>query len=231
MPQGHGQYGPISLALELLGERWTLLVIRELLQGSHRFSDLRRGLPRMSPTLLALRLRTLEEAEVLTRSERDGVVEYRLTQAGRELESVVTGLGVWGARWARELESDDLDPRFLMWSIHRRIDRSQLPAGRTVVLFEFDDAPVHYDRFWLLCRRSGVEVCLRDPGYEVGLRVASDVRTLTDVWRGRRSFSGALRSGDFRLFGPGPLRRTFPTWLQLSALAAVPRPTRRTVSA
>lgn len=231
MPRGHGQYCPISLATELLGERWTLLVIRELLHGARRFNDLRRGLPRMSPTLLAARLRTLEEADVLTRTEHSGFVEYRLTRAGRELESVVTGLGVWGARWARELEPDDLDPRFLMWSIHRRIHRAALPPGRTVVLFEFDDAPAHYDRFWLICRRSEVEVCLRDPGWRAELRVASDVRALTEVWLGRRSFSAALRSGDLRLFGPGPLRRAFPSWLQLSAFAAVRRPRQRALGA
>jgi DNA-binding HxlR family transcriptional regulator len=139
MGASYRQFCPVAKAVELLDERWTLLLVRELLVGSERFNDLRRGLPRMSPSLLSRRLHQLVAAGVLTREESGGEVRYRLTPAGQELRPVVEALSVWGTRWIPALADGELDPKLLMWDMHRNVDRAQVPAGRTVVQFDFSD--------------------------------------------------------------------------------------------
>jgi DNA-binding HxlR family transcriptional regulator len=145
--KGYGQFCPVALATELLCERWTLLVVRELVAGSTRFNELRRGVPLMSPSLLTQRLRTLEEAGVVDRIERaGGGVEYRLTEAGRDLRALIDTLGAWGARWSRAMREEDLDPGLLMWDVRRRLDLDTMPRDRLIVLFEFDDLPAQNGR-------------------------------------------------------------------------------------
>ena len=122
MPSHYGQFCPVAKAMELLDERWTLLVVRELMLGSRHFNALRRGVPRMSPALLSKRLHTLVRAGVVERREDGNRVSYRLTEAGRELEPIVEAVGRWGVRWVPELGDEDLDPHLLMWDIHRNVD-------------------------------------------------------------------------------------------------------------
>ena len=218
----YGQFCPVAKAMELLDERWTMLVVRELGAGSTQFNELRRGVPRMSPTLLSKRLRTLVRAGVVERTETDGDVRYRLTAAGEELRPVVEALGVWGSRWIPELGEEDLDPHLLMWDVRRNVVRERVPDGRTVVTFRFPDRPVGVRDWWLVIDDE-VDVCDFDPGYEVQVRAEIDLGLLVEVWRGDLDWPDVLRDGTLRLAGPEPLRRAFPSWFARSPFVAVPR--------
>lgn len=221
----YGQFCPVAKAMELLDERWTLLVVRELLMGSRHFNDLRRGVPRMSPALLSKRLRTLIRAGVVERRERGGRVEYVLTDAGNELRPVVEALGRWGTRWVPELGEDDLDPHLLLWDMHRSLDLDAIPDGRTVLHFRFPGLPRPVAWWWLVIDADAVDVCDVDPGFPATLTVTSSLPTLVDLWRGEISWPEATRRG-LRLDGPSWARRALPRWLRLSAFAPVPRPAR-----
>lgn len=225
MQQGFRQFCPIALASEVLTQRWSLLIIRELLAGSSRFSDIRRGVPRISASLLKTRLETLEQAQIVERrrTRARGIDEYFLTGAGRELEPLLTQIGKWGQRWARDIRPEDLDPGWLVWNIHRRLDTTKMPPGRTVVQIEFTDAPRNHKYFWLVHRNGDVEVCLKPPGFPVDLLVRTTIRVMAEVWRGIRTTRGEIRSGNVRLEGPVSLRRAFPEWLMLSAFASTKR--------
>jgi DNA-binding HxlR family transcriptional regulator len=219
------QFCPVALASEVLAERWTLLIVRELLCGSCRFNEIRRGVPKMSASLLKQRLDTLEHAEIVERraSGRGHTAEYVLTPAGRELQPVVAAIGTWGQRWAREIRPEDLDPGWLVWNVHRRLNLAEMPPGSTVIEFEFTDMPSRQRRFWLLHSDGEVEVCLKPPGLAADVRVSTTVRVFAEVWRGLRSLTGEVRAGRLRIDGPPALRRSFPKWLLLSVYASVER--------
>jgi DNA-binding HxlR family transcriptional regulator len=210
---GYGQYCPIAHALDVLGERWSLLIARDLLVGTTRFNDLARGLPGLSRSLLAKRLRQFERAGLLER--RDG--EYVLTPAGRELEPIVFGLGEWGARWAfGEPDAEELDPDLLVWWMHTRLDTSQLPGRRHVLHLRFSD---ERKRFWIVIEDGVPSVCLVDPGYEVDVMISSSLQTMYSVWLGRISLERALRTGEVEFTGPKELTRRMPDVLRLSPVA------------
>jgi DNA-binding HxlR family transcriptional regulator len=234
---GYGQFCPVAKAAEIFAERWTPLVLRELLAGSHRFSDLQRGVPLMSRTLLARRLRELEDTGVIQRVPKSSGrgAEYYLTAAGQELQQVIEGLGEWGQRWVRqEVESpDDLDPSLLMWDIHRRLNVNRLPSGRVVIQFDFRGVPKSFrsqKMFWLILKRPEVDVCLKDPGFEVDLFVSADLSALTKAWLGDIRLTEAMRSGLVTVEGPRKLVEAFPGWLALSGFAGVERPRRAAAS-
>jgi len=218
------QFCPVAKAMELLDERWTLLVVRELLSGSEHFNELRRGLPRMSPTLLSRRLHLLVRAGILDRRTDGGDVRYVLTAAGEELRPVVEALGAWGVRWIGELGDRDLDPKLLLWDMHRNIDHAAVPDGRTVIQFRFPDAPVSMRDWWLVVSGGEADVCDADPGYDVAVTVRGSLRSLVEVWRGDRTWSDALRARAIEVLGPERLRRGLPRWFTLSSFASVPRP-------
>ena len=225
MQQSFGQFCPVALASEVLTQRWTLLILRELFAGSSRFNDIRRGVPRISATLLKDRLETLEQAEILERRkgrDRDAH-EYFLTEAGRELKPVITQIGEWGQRWARDIRPEDLDPGWLVWNMHRRLNTAEMPRGRTLIRIEFTDAPRNHRNFWLLATDGAVEVCLKPPGYAVDLSVRTTVRVMAEVWRGIRSLREELRADSVELEGRSELRRAFPRWLLLSVYAPIRR--------
>ncbi|MEU4427325.1 helix-turn-helix domain-containing protein [Actinoplanes sp. NPDC024001] len=224
MGASYGQFCPVAKAMELLDERWTVLVIRELLSGSRRFNDLRRGLPRMSPTLLSRRLHQLAAAGLIERQQFGAEVEYTLTPAGKELEPIVRALGVWGTRWIPELGDRDLDPKLLLWDMRREIDLGAVPRRRTVLQFSFPAAPPKLRDWWLVIRPDEVDLCDVDPGHEVDVRVTAELRCLTDVWLGNRTWDAALRSGGLSFAGPEGLRRALPGWFRQSAFAGTPRP-------
>ncbi len=221
------QFCPVAKAMELLDERWTMLVIRELVSGSERFNDLRRGVPRMSPTLLSRRLQQLVRAGIVERRTDGTDVRYVLTEAGEELRPVVVALGTWGIRWIGELGDADLDPKLLLWDMHRNVDATAVPAGRTVVQFRFPDAPREARDWWLVLTRDDADVCDVDPGFGVAVTVTANLRSLVRVWRGDLTWSGALRAGDIEVQGPEALRRAVPAWFTLSGFAEVPRPAAR----
>jgi DNA-binding HxlR family transcriptional regulator len=221
----YGQVCPVALALEVVGERWTLLIVRELLNGDYRFGELLHGVPLMSRSLLAQRLKALEDAGLIERRERAGGAghAYGLTTAGQGLRPVVDGLGNWGQRWVRRNPKEKLDPVLLMWDLRRNLDPRRLPAGPTVVMFWFHDQPGKKSRYWLKVERPDVELCLTNPGVEVELTVETTLRTMVDVWMGDRDVGQALGDGSIALKGPSALTRGFPSWLLLSPFAKVER--------
>ncbi|MGI8946931.1 MAG: winged helix-turn-helix transcriptional regulator [Ornithinimicrobium sp.] len=211
----YGQYCPISRALEVLGERWALLIMRDLIVGATRFNELARGLPGLSRSLLAKRLRQLERA---------GLVDhlggrYLLTEGGRDLEPVVFALGQWGARWSFEdPHADELDAELLVWWMHTRVDTTDLPGRRHVLHVRFSDDPRQY---WIVVEDGVPSVCRSDPGFGVDLGLCSDVATLYKVWLGRLSLGSALRSGALQAAGATAWTRRLSTILQLSPVAAL----------
>jgi DNA-binding HxlR family transcriptional regulator len=219
--KSYGQFCSMARALDLLGERWTLLVVRELLCGSRRFAEIQRGIPRISRTMLSARLRELVDAGAVAREAGlDGPV-YRLTPAGTELASVVRELGTWGQRWLpRELPARELDVRALVWDIHRRVRREALPEKPLVIRFELTDLRGPAGRHYLLLRRSEVSLCTSNPGFPEELCVRANRRTLIGWWRGDLSLAEARRAG-LVLEGRREWIRAFPAWFERYLFAGV----------
>lgn len=223
---GYGQFCPVAQALEVVGERWTLLVIRELLCGNYRFNEILHGVPLMSRSLLSQRLKTLEDSGLVERRQREGSAthEYHLTVAGRELEPVVLGLGSWGQRWARRKpEKEELDPVLLMWDVRRNLDLQHVPEAPTMVMFWFRDIASKRSRYWLRIERPEVELCLTNPGFDVDLTVETTLRTMVEVWMGYRKVEEAFASKAIQLAGASHLTHSFPRWLLLNTFAAITR--------
>jgi DNA-binding HxlR family transcriptional regulator len=209
----YGQYCPISRAVEVLGERWALLIVRDLLCGHTRFNELARGNPGLSRSLLAKRLRQLERAGVVERL--DG--EYFLTPAGHDLRPLVFGLGEWGARWQfGEPRADELDPELLLWWAHDRLDFSVLPDRRVVLEFAFTG---ERRRFWIVKDAAGPSVCTHDPGFDVDVVVRGELAVLYEVWLGRRNMAAAVRDDAVELLGVPAITRRIPDVFLLSPVA------------
>jgi len=224
--KSYGQFCPVAQAMELLGERWTLLVVRELLAGSTRFSEIERGVPTMSRTLLSQRLATLVDAGVVERRPLPGARGhgYHLTDAGEGLRPIVEACGVWAVRWLRrDLRREELDAGLLMWDVQRNLVSEQLPDEPVLVHFHFPDGGRGKTRFWLRITRGEVDLCLTHPGFEVDLEVEASVRAMTQVWLGRRTLDEAVRAGDVRLSGDPRFVRSLSSWLRLSDFAPAAR--------
>lgn len=221
----YGQYCPIAKAMEILGDRWTLLIVRDLLTGTCHFNDLERGLPGISRGLLADRLRRLERLALVEKVElKNGRqrTAYYPTKAGRELKSVINELLVWGARWAfEEPEEQDLDPTLLMWWMRDRVCVEELPEHRVVVRFDFTGAK--YEKFWLVLTKGDVSLCLTDPGFELNVVVTADLSTFFQIWLGRVSYFDALRDGRVEVDAIPRLADAFPTWFAYSLAAPAVR--------
>jgi len=221
----YGQFCPIAVACEVFAERWTPLVLRDLLCGHRHFNELRRGLPLISRTLLARRLRELEVAGMVERVRKPHGrgFEYRPTPACEALLPIIMQLGEWGRRWMYPAVSKEtLDPALLMWDVQQRLRTDVLPERRTVVQFSFREMPRRMKElsdWWLIIERPEVELCLTDPGHDVDLYVRADILAMTRVWMGEQSMRSALRAGLVDLHGPSHLVRAFPNWLMLSVFA------------
>jgi DNA-binding HxlR family transcriptional regulator len=214
--KSYGEYCPIAMGAEAIGDRWTPLVLRELICGSERFSDIHRGVPRMSRTLLSQRLRQLERIGVVERTKSGG---YRLTPAGRDLEQVVWGLGDWAMQWLLgDPERKAYDAAHLMWRVRQGVIDEALPERRVVVQFDFPGAQ-RGRRVWLLLDPGGSTVCERDEGFEVDLWVEADIREFLRVWMGRSTWADAVAAGALTFHGPRDLIRAFPSWFALSPFA------------
>lgn len=219
----YGQFCPVALAAEVFCSRWTALIVRELLCGSTRFNDLKRGVPRMSPTLLSKRLKELEQAGVIeTRPVRSsGTVEYVLTEAGEDLRQVVMGLGTWGARWTEtNLSLQNLDPTLLMLDMQRFLDARRFPPRRCSVRFHFPERIKGDQTRWLVVENGAAEVCNLDPGFEVDLYVTCALRTMTAIWMGFTSVRQETDAGRLDLAGDRFLAETMQQWLGLSKFAS-----------
>lgn len=214
MGTGYGQFCPVAAASEVLAERWTPLVVRELLFGSTRFNDLRRGLPLMSPTLLSRRLRELELAGVVERRVAGRRTEYHLTQAGRELGPVMGALAVWGDRWGGDLlDASRLDPRLLVWYLRRMVIVDRMPGRRVVIRFELTGPGPALTIAWLVVDGT-VDVCLVDPGFEVDVEVEAPLEALVRFYLDRAELPDLVRRGEVQVSGPDPLVRAFPRWFR-----------------
>lgn len=217
----YGQFCSIAKALEVMGERWSPLILRELICGSSRYNEIHRGIPRISPALLSKRLNDLERAGVIARSEETG--GYALTKAGWELKPVIEQLGVWGQRWVRgQLTKEDFDPDPVMWDMRRRIDLNHFPQAHTCLKFEFEGEPDGKRDYWIVGDNTGLELCITDPGYPVDLYITTDARTMILVWNGDLSLRAMIDEGRIDLHGPAHFIRAFPDWLQLGLFAGVP---------
>ena len=215
----YGQYCPVAKALEIVGDRWTLLIIRDLLMGSGHFNELERGLPGISRALLAGRLRHLQRAGLVEKHLSGAgrqTTAYGLTQAGRDLFGVIGALRAWGEAWAfGDPTPDELDPVLLMWWLRKRVEVDRLPERRVVAQFDFsssDRRETTTVSFWLILTRTDVTLCLTDPGYEIEVRITADLATLYRVWGERIGYREALASGGVRVDGQRKLVRAFPHW-------------------
>ncbi|WP_270938512.1 winged helix-turn-helix transcriptional regulator [Falsiroseomonas oryzae] len=222
----YGQFCPVAMAAEVICSRWTVLVLREMLAGSTRFNELRRGVPRMSPALLSKRLKELEKAGIVTAAPNaKGITEYRLTPAGEELRSVVFGMGFWGQRWIEsQVSLRNLDPTLLMWDMRRNLDPTPLPPRRCTIQFQFPDVAESRRNHWLVVEGRAVDLCSVDPGFEVDLHVVAELRSLTAVWMGLAGLRQEVEARRIELLGDRRVASDMEKWLGLSVFA---RETRR----
>jgi DNA-binding HxlR family transcriptional regulator len=219
---GYKQFCPLAMAAELLCTRWTMVLLRELVAGTTRFNDLRRGVPKMSPTLLSQRLRELEAAGIVERralKSEKGVFEYRLTESGKDLRAVVEAMGFWGQKWVEARQSlKNLDPSLLMWDMRRNLDPSPLPRRRTVIEFLYQELPASKRSWWLVVEPHGeVDLCWSNPGFNVDLYVTTDLRTMTAIWMGVTTV--AKEADKFTFIGDQDIASTMQVWLGLSPFA------------
>ena len=220
----YGQFCPIAKALEVLGERWTILIVRELLVGATRFNELQRGLNLISPTILTKRLNDLSEAGVIIRKKIPGQrgYEYFLTEMGKELMPVVKSIGDWGMRWARgKMDDSDMDIELLMLYLQRSVQPEKLPGRETVIRFKFDDIKKYSD-WWLVVSDLKVDVCVRDPGKDVDIYFTTGLSTMIHLWMGDISYKSAINDGRLKLVGPSALTRDIKSWLAPSIFAGIP---------
>ncbi|WP_108046326.1 helix-turn-helix domain-containing protein [Bosea sp. 124] len=210
------------MAAEIVCTRWTALILREFLCGTTRFNDLRRGVPRMSPSLLSKRLRELEEAGVImaTPTAQSGVMNYRLTQAGEDLRGVVMSLGFWGQRWVESSMSlKNLDPSLLMWDMRRGLDPVPLPQRRCTINFIYPELSPDRRSWWLVIDGEKVDLCHTNPGFEIDLYIRCSLRAMTAVWMGLAKLSAEVDSGHIQLTGDSVIARSMDRWLGLSPFA------------
>lgn len=221
MTASYGQFCPVAMAAEVVCTRWTPLVLRELLSGSRRFNDLRRGVPRMSPTLLSKRLKELTQAGIIeTCKASDGAVEYHLTPAGEDLRDVVMTLGFWGHQWVETQHAlQKLDPALLMWDMRRNLDPIPLPARRCTVLFHYPEQSPARQRYWLVIEEGDVDVCSTDPGFDVDLYVTCQLHTMTAIWMGVATVRSEMDAGRLEIDGDPEMGASMQRWLGLSPFA------------
>lgn len=222
MPESYGQFCPVAQAAEVLTERWTLLVVRELLMGSTRFNELQRGVPRMSSSLLSKRLRELERAGLIVREPLRGERgnAYRLTPAGEALGPLVVALGTWSRdHLKREISAEEADPALLMWDMRRSIQVERLPQDPLVTFFRYRDAEDGKRAWWLVAQGDGADICFSDPGFSIDLNVDAEARAMAEVWLGKLELGAAMRSRRVKVSGPEHLVRSMPEWLGLSTFA------------
>jgi len=216
--KGYSQFCPVAKGAEIFNERWTPLIIREMMCGSRRFNDFKRGNPMMSPSLLSQRLKFLEGAGVIERKTSKGeAVEYFLTKSGEDLGEIVARLGLWGLKWARSrLTREDYDPQLLMWDVRRRIDVSGFPQRRVVISFMFQDMPSNKRAYWLVVDRGEVDLCVKYPGFDVDLAFVTTSKVMADIWMGYSTVKKEIRNKSLALSGSSGLKTSLDDWFSYS---------------
>jgi DNA-binding HxlR family transcriptional regulator len=220
----YGQFCPIAKASEIIGEKWTVLIIRELLMGGSRFNELQRGLSLISPTILSRRLDSLAAHGLVVKKKIPGQKghEYFPTECCRELLPVIRALGDWGMRWARNnLDEKDYDVELLMLYLKRSIVPEKLIGNETVIRFHFTDITTYPD-WWLIARHEEVDLCVNDPGRDVDVYFTSSARTLADIWMGDGSYRTAIGDGSLKVVGAPALTRNIKDWMSNSVFADTP---------
>lgn len=220
----YGQFCPIAKATEIIGEKWTLLIIRELLMGGCRFNELQRGLSLISPTILSRRLDSLAGQGLVVKKKIPGQkgFEYFPSESCRQLLPIIRSLGDWGMRWARSnLSEKDYDVELLMLYLKRSIVPEKLIGRETVVRFKFTDIDTFPD-WWLVAKGEEIDICVNDPGKDVDVYFTSSVRTLADIWMGDSSYRKAIGSGALKMVGDAALTRNVTAWMQNSIFADLP---------
>jgi len=221
----YNQFCPIAKAAEILGEKWTILILREILIGAHRFNEIQRGLGDISPALLTSRLKSLEGQGMIVKRQIPGQrgYEYYPTEACENLMPVLLSLGEWGLCWARHMILDeDFDVEFLMTYLERSIDPSKLPGKETVIRFHFTDLTEQQD-YWIVVQGERVEMCLKDPGRDVHVFFTCTLRAMHDVWMGDRTYKQAVTDGDMIIQGEPALTRNVRAWLKPSVFEEAKR--------
>jgi len=220
----YGQFCPIAKASEIIGEKWTILIIRELIMGASRFNELQRGLSLISPTLLTKRLNSLIDHELVIKRKISGQMgyEYVATESCRELLPVIKSLGDWGMRWARQhMTASDYDVELLMLYLQRSVQTDKLAGNETVIRFKFTDLKDLSD-WWLIAHGDEVDVCVKDPGKEVDIYFTCTVKTMVDVWMGDFSYRKAVKQGDLKVVGPSALTNNIFSWINTGLFADLP---------
>lgn len=220
----YGQFCPISKAAEIVGEKWTLLIIRELLMGATRFNELQHGLSQISPTILSKRLDTLTEYGLVVKKKIPAQRghEYFPTDSCKELLPIITSLGNWGMRWAQSnLSQRDYDIELLMLYLKRSIEPSQLAGKETVIQFKFNDVK-DYPNWWIVVESDNVDLCFNDPGKEVDIYLTTTVTTMIDIWMGDSNYRRAIKSGSLTAVGPNHLTKDISSWMKNSAFKQLP---------
>ncbi|PLX40354.1 MAG: transcriptional regulator [Hyphomicrobiales bacterium] len=220
------QFCPVAMAAETLCTRWTMLLVRELVAGSTRFNDLRRGVPRMSPALLSKRLRDLESAGIIARrraAKAPDIFEYQLTPAGLDLRPVIEAIGIWGQRWVESQPTlENLDPVLLMWDMRRNLNTEPMGSSRSTIQFIYPELPQVHRTWWLIVEPDNVvDLCSVDPGFDVDLYVTTDLRTMTEIWLGLSTVAKARENERLILTGDKGLEQAMQRWLGLSPFAGI----------
>jgi DNA-binding HxlR family transcriptional regulator len=221
----YNQYCPLALAAEVFCERWNVLILRKIIEGNHGFNKIHQGVPKITASLLSSRLKDLALAGIIERTPNEGSrgYQYHLTEAGEELAPIIQQLADWGQAWARDMVIEDLDPEFLLFQMHSRLNTDLLPDGRTVIAMEFTGTPRGANRFWLVHESCDVDMCLKNPGHDPNLTIRSDLRLFVEAWRGFRNLRQEIGLGNIRLEGDSNLVKMVPDLLLLSAAARVER--------
>jgi DNA-binding HxlR family transcriptional regulator len=220
----YGQFCPVAKATEIIGEKWTILIIRELLMGGSRFNELQRGLSLISPTILSKRLDSLSQHGLVAKKKIPGQkgYEYFPTESCKELLPVIRSLGDWGMRWARaNLSEKDYDVELLMLYIKRSIVPDKLIGNETVIRFHFTDINVYPD-WWLVAKGDELDLCVNDPGRDVDVYFTSSVKSLADIWMGDSTYKKAINNGSLKVVGNKSLTRNITAWMSNSLFADLP---------
>lgn len=221
----YGQHCPLALAAEIFCERWNVLIVYLIIEGAHRFNDIHRGVPKITPTLLSSRLRDLEYSEIICRKklEKGRGYSYHLTDAGKALEPVIRSLAHWGQEWGRDMVAEDLDPRFLIWQMSGSLNKDYLPKDQMVIAFEFTGTKKGSQRCWLVSKDDNVDICIKNPGHDIDLTVMSDIRLFIEAWRGFRNLRDEISLGNIRLDGSSYMVKHLTDILTIHPITNTPR--------
>ncbi len=216
------QFCPVAKAAEILCEKWVILVLRELMMGSTRFGQLRRGLPKISPSILSRRLKTLEDQGILERTKkpRGNSYEYNLTESGEQLRPIVLGFGSWGYKWAKnKITKEDLDAGFLLWDMRRRLNVEYFNKQRVVIHIEFNDQQSRDRYWWMVIDNNQIDLCFEDTGHEPDIVIITTLPVMTNVWMGYKKLASAIREGKMKILGSKIHVKNISEWIGRSSFA------------